>query len=78
MFGSWARGQADEDSDVDVAILLDRVPSRFAEVERTSKFGSDLSLNEGRLVTFFFVPEADFRAGRYAIYRAIRDEGIPV
>jgi len=78
LFGSFARGAADEDSDIDIAVVLDEVPSRYAEIQRTGALGSQLSLDQGALVTFFFVPEADFGAGRYAVYRTIRREGMPL
>ena len=35
LFGSYARGEADEESDVDIAVVLDDVPDYFAEIERT-------------------------------------------
>ena len=78
LFGSAARGQMDEDSDVDVAVVLDEISDRFEEHERTSEFGSEISIECGTLVTFFFMPESDFLEGRYAAYRAVRQEGILV
>jgi predicted nucleotidyltransferase len=78
LFGSAARGKLDEDSDIDVAIILDQIPDRFAEHERTSEIGSQLSLEYDTLVSFFFVPQPDYEQGKYAAYRAIKREGIPV
>jgi predicted nucleotidyltransferase len=77
LFGSYARGQAHEDSDVDLAVILDEIPHRFAEIERTGDLASDLTLEYGTLVTFFFVPEEDFKEGRCAVHRAIKREGVP-
>ncbi len=37
LFGSYARGEADAESDVDVLILLDEVTHYFGETERTSE-----------------------------------------
>jgi predicted nucleotidyltransferase len=76
LFGSYARGEAQEDSDVDIAVVLDEIPHRFAEIERTGDLASDLTLEYGALVTFFFVPEMDFKQGRCAVHRAIKREGI--
>jgi len=78
LFGSYARGEANEDSDVDIAVVLDEVPSRFAEIERTGELASDLTLEHGMLVMFHFVPEADLAEGRRAVHRAIKREGVPV
>jgi type I restriction enzyme S subunit len=78
LFGSFARGQANDDSDIDIAVVLDEVGDLFAEIERTSEFGAQLGLDIDRLVTFQFVSEPDFQSGRYAIHRTIKQEGIPV
>jgi type I restriction enzyme S subunit len=77
LFGSFARGEAQEDSDVDIAVVLDEIPHRFAEIERTGDLASDLTLEYGTLVTLFFVPEEDFKQGRHAVHRAIKREGVP-
>jgi len=78
LFGSAVRGQLNEDSDIDIAIVIDRINSSFEEHERTSELGTDVSLEAGILVNFLFIPESDLAEGRYAIYRAVRREGIPV
>ena len=76
LYGSGARDQLTPDSDIDIAVILDAIPSRFAEHERTSQLGADLSLGYDTVVLFFFAEEADFEAGRFAIHRAIKEEGI--
>ena len=78
VFGSFARGEMAEDSDLDVAVVLDTVESRFAERGRIGALATDLSLSSGILVSFVFVEESDYRCGRYAVYRAIRREGVRV
>jgi len=78
LFGSAVHGRLDEDSDIDIAVVLDCVNSSFEEHERTSELGTDISLEAGILVNFLFVPESELVEGRYAVYRAVRREGIPV
>jgi len=78
LFGSCARGEGGEDSDVDIAIVLDHVADRFAERERTSDLFTDLSLAEGIFVSRVFIAEEDFRRSHNALYQAIRTEGVPV
>ncbi len=34
LFGSWARGDAHPESDIDLLVVLDRVDSPWAELER--------------------------------------------
>jgi len=76
LYGSAARDQLTPDSDIDIAIVLDEIPSRFEEHERTSQLGSDVSLEYDTLVTFLFVSEDDYKKGRFAIHRNIKEEGI--
>ena len=76
LYGSAARDQLRPDSDIDIAVILDRIASRFEEHQRTSQLGSDISLDYNTVVLFFFAEERDLEAGRFAIHRAIKLEGI--
>ncbi len=78
LYGSAARDQLTPDSDIDIAVILDEIQSRFEEHERTSQLGSDVSLEENTLVTFLFISEADFQEGLFTIHRMVKREGIPV
>jgi len=78
LYGSCARGDIDEDSDVDICIVLDEISSRFAEHERVSELGSRLSLDDNCLVSFLFVTESDFRRGLMAVHRAVQRKGVRV
>jgi predicted nucleotidyltransferase len=78
LYGSAARDQLTPDSDIDIAIVLDEIPSRFEEHERTSQLGSDVSLEYDTLVTFLFIAEADFKEGLFTIHRVIKREGVLV
>ena len=45
LFGSYARGEQDAESDLDVLVVLDSFESTYsAEVNRTGDLGSELSL----------------------------------
>ena len=78
LFGSAARDELNQDSDIDIAIILDDIVDRFAEIQRTSDLGSKISLDAGILVTFLFIPEADYQQGKYTIYREVKGEGLAV
>ncbi|MBS3753601.1 MAG: nucleotidyltransferase domain-containing protein, partial [Anaerolineales bacterium] len=47
LYGSYARGEEEMGSDVDVLIVLDRIDSYAAEIDRTGEIASDLSLKYG-------------------------------
>jgi predicted nucleotidyltransferase len=76
LYGSAARDQLTPDSDIDIAVILDVIPDRFAELERTSQLASDLSLEYNTVVALLFVTEADFAEGLFLVYRIIKREGI--
>ena len=76
LYGSAARDQLTPDSDIDIAIVLDKVKSAYEEIEYTGQLGSDVSLEYDTLVTFLFVNEDDYNKGRFAIHRNIKEEGI--
>jgi predicted nucleotidyltransferase len=76
LYGSAARDKLDEDSDIDIAVILDEIPDRFAEHERTGDVGSRISLEYDTLISFLFVSESDYQKGRFAVHRTIKEEGI--
>jgi uncharacterized protein len=77
LYGSAARGQLHQDSDIDIAVILDRITDKFEEYERISQLGSDISLEYDTLVSFLLVSESDYQKGRFAVHRIIKQEGIP-
>ena len=77
LYGSYARGEADSDSDVDVLIILDRLEHYGAEIERTSHLVAELSLKYEISVSRVFVSQKDW-ADREAPFLAnAREEAIP-
>jgi type I restriction enzyme S subunit len=76
LFGSYARGDADDDSDIDVAIVLDRLTSRFEERQRCSEIRADLSLEHKCVINPFFFNEEEFQSGKYLLHRKVAKEGI--
>lgn len=77
LYGSYARGDADDDSDIDVAVVLEGTVNRSEERWRVSDLASELSLRDNCLLTVFFLSEAEFRQQPYAVHRSIAREGVP-
>ena len=78
LFGSYAREDGGEDSDIDIAVVLDKISSKFAEIDRTINLASDLTLEHGILINLFFIQEEDLKQGIRSIHRTIKREGIYV
>jgi uncharacterized protein len=55
LFGSFARGEATPESDVDILIVLDEVADYGQEIERTGHLLSELSLDYEVSISRLFV-----------------------
>jgi uncharacterized protein len=76
LFGSYARGDADSESDVDVLVVLDDIPRYGEEVDRTGGIGSDLSLKYGLSISQVFVRERDWLDPESPFLLNVRDEAV--
>ena len=78
LFGSWARGDAHPESDIDLLVVLDEVRSRSVELNRMSEVLWWHSLQHGTVVTELPVSEAEYRESDEPILVRARAEGSPV
>jgi len=78
LFGSWARGDAHPESDVDLLVVLDEVRSRWEELRRMSDALWRHSLEHDVVVTEIPVSEAEYRESDEPILVRARAEGVTV
>jgi len=76
LFGSHARGEAGETSDVDVLIVLDEITRYGDEIERTGELFSELSLKYDTVVSRVFVSESTWKQSDQPFLKHIRAEAI--
>lgn len=76
LFGSYARNEADAESDVDVLIVLGEYSRYGAEVDRVSEAVSQLSLEHGVTITVVFVRESQWASGDSPFLRNARSEAM--
>ena len=77
LYGSYARDEADEESDVDVLVVLDDFEHYGVEVNRTSELGASLSLQYSVSVSKVFLRERDWLNGQTPFLANVREEAIP-
>lgn len=77
LYGSYARGEEDAESDVDIVVVLDRIDGYSAEIDRTSHLISDLALGYGVSVSRVFVSEADWVSRETPFLANAREEAVP-
>jgi uncharacterized protein len=77
LYGSRARGDAREDSDWDVAVILRDYDGRLGEIYRLADLSFDLMLETGEFLTLMpFKPED--LAQRTLFMHNLRKEGVPI
>lgn len=74
LYGSYARGEQDSGSDLDLLIVLDDYKRYGEEVERTGQLSSDLSLKFGVTVSSVFMRESEWLYGESPFLRNVRPE----
>lgn len=78
LFGSWARGDAHPESDIDLLVVLDEVPSRRKELERMDAVLWRHSLANDTVVTEIPVSEREYRESGEPLLARVRAEGVRV
>lgn len=78
LYGSSARKDAHPESDIDLLVVLDRVPSRQAELARMSDILWKHSLANDTVVAEIPVSEAEYRDLADPLLSRVRAEGISV
>ena len=76
LFGSFARNEATEDSDIDIAVVLNTLSKRYKEREKCSKLRAEISLENNCVFNLFFLRKKELFTRNYALFRNILNEGI--
>ena len=77
LYGSWARGDATEESDIDILIVLEGkvIPGR--EIDRMIDIITDMNLKYGELISVYPISEEDYATTNSPLLINVRREGMP-
>lgn len=76
LYGSYARGEEDRESDVDVLVVLDQFDHYAAEVDRTGDLCATLSLKYDVSISRVFVSERDWKERETPFLENVREEAV--
>ena len=77
LYGSYARGDYRQGSDVDVMVLLNDYKDYWKEYMRSSDYVSDVSLKYDVTVSYILIKEVQWKAADKPVLRNIRKDGVP-
>jgi predicted nucleotidyltransferase len=77
LYGSWARGDATEDSDIDLLIILEGKVIPGKEIDRMIDIITELNLKHGVLISVVPVSEEEYSTINSPLLMNVRREGVP-
>ena len=77
LYGSWARGDATEDSDIDLLIVLEGKVIPGKEIDRMIDIITEINLKHGVLISIYPVSEEDYSTINSPLLINVRREGVP-
>lgn len=76
LYGSWARGDAKEHSDIDLAVLLEGEINPGREIDRMIEIITDMQLKYNTLISVYPVSENNYRSVKSPLLINVHKEGI--
>ncbi len=76
LYGSWARGKATEDSDIDLAIVLEGDCLAGREIDRMIDIITEINLKYGVLLSVYPISEKDYASVNSPLLLNLRKEGV--
>lgn len=78
LFGSWARGDATEDSDIDLLIILKGKIVPGMEIDRMVDIITEMNLKYRELISIYPISEKDYYTINSPLLINVRKEGVLV
>jgi len=78
LYGSFANGKANEDSDIDIAVVLKGDVNKAEEISKIHDVLYPLSLEYGQLISIYPLSEEDLEDVEWPLHYHIKNEGVKV
>ncbi|HMB93083.1 MAG TPA: nucleotidyltransferase domain-containing protein [Rhodothermales bacterium] len=78
LYGSYARGEATEQSDVDVMVVLHGTVNPMQEITRLVDITYPLELETGHLISVLPLAASDFKSQSKSLVQQAHEKGVPV
>ncbi len=78
LYGSTARGEDTDESDVDLMVVLDGPVDAAAEIYRIWDVLYPVQLDSDRLISVMPADAGSYTRREYSVYRDAQDEGVPI
>jgi len=76
LYGSFARGDFREESDIDILVVLDTVPSKFKEIDTLTGLKLDLMIDCEKFISTNPVSIESFEYSPMPFYKNVKTDGI--
>jgi predicted nucleotidyltransferase len=76
LYGSYARGEANAESDLDLLVVLREVPDYSDEIERTSELIASMALHYDVSVSRVFVSRTDWERAGGPFLSTVRQDAV--
>ncbi len=77
LYGSWARDEATEDSDIDIVVVLKEDITPGKEIDRMIGIITEMNLKYNILISVYPVSERDYLTLKSPLLLSVRREGVP-
>jgi len=76
LYGSFAKNQATEDSDIDIAIILKGKVNTLKEMDKINDFINNIELEYDELITILPISSNEIKNSIWPLYKSLKKEGI--